>query len=234
VRNATTGGFVVTVAYPGAGATVAVAPDTTALLQGDGTDLFGVAGGGAGGGASALNDLTDVDSSGAINGDLLRFDGSLWTPDAAGVHTRIPLPFKGALLQRSTDLTSVSFPVLIPFESTVYDTDVFWDAGNPSRITIPSGVTKVRLQGCVSLAASATSGGVYVSFAKNGGGDVAGCGVFTVRQGTSGYNNNDFAVSTAVLPVTAGDYFELRVTSTTSNWDDIRASTRTWFAIEVV
>jgi hypothetical protein len=63
---------------------------------------------------------------------------------------------------------------------------------------------------------------------------VAGCGVFTVRQGTSGYNNNDFAVSTAVLPVTAGDYFELRVTSTTSNWDDIRASTRTWFAIEVV
>ena len=234
VRNATTGDFAVTVAYTGAGASVAVAPDTTALLQGDGVDLFGVAGGGIGGGASALANLTDVDATGALNGDLLRFDGSLWTPDAGGVHTRIPLPFKGALLQRSADLTNVSFPVLIPFESAAYDTDVFWDAGNPSRITIPAGVTKVRLQGCVSLKGSATTGGVYVSFTKNGGGDVTGCGIFTVRQGTSGYTNNDFTASTAVLPVSAGDYFELRVNSTTSNWDDIQASTRTWFAIEVV
>ena len=51
-----------TVTYPGGGASVAVAPDTTALLQGDGVDLFGVAGGGSGGGASALNDLTDVNA----------------------------------------------------------------------------------------------------------------------------------------------------------------------------
>jgi hypothetical protein len=234
VRNATTGDFSLTAKYPGAGASVAVAPDTTALLQGDGVDLFGVAGGGPGGGASALNDLTDANTAGAINGDLLRFDGSLWSPDAAGVHTRIPLPFKGALLQRSTDLTNVSFPVLIPFESTVYDTNVFWDAGNPSRITIPAGVTKVRLQGSVSLKASATTGGVFISFEKNGAGSAVGSGVFTVRQGTSGYTNNDFAANTAVVPVSAGDYFELRVNSTSSSWDDIQAGNRTWFAVEVV
>jgi hypothetical protein len=234
VRNATTGGFAVTVAYPGAGSNVAVAPDTTALLQGDGVDLFGVAGGGAGGGASALDELTDVDASGAINGDLLRFDGSLWSPDAGGVHTRIPLPFKGALLQRSTDLTSVSFPVLVPFENTVYDTDAFWNAGNPSRLTIPAGVTKVRLQGSLALKAGASSGGVYVAFRKNDVGDTIGGGVFTVRQGTSGYTNNDFTAATAVIPVTEGDFFELRVNSTTSSWDDILASARTWFALEVV
>jgi hypothetical protein len=211
-----------------------VAPDTTALLQGDGTDLFGVAGGGAGGGASALNDLTDVNATGALNGDLLRFDGSLWIPDAAGVHTRIPLPFKGALLQRSTDLTGVSFPVLVPFQSAVYDTDAFWNAGNPSRLTMPAGITKVRLQGSLALKAGATSGGVYVAFRKNDVGDTIGGGVFTVRQGTSGYTNNDFTAATAVIPVTEGDFFELRVNATTSSWDDIQASPRTWFALEVV
>lgn len=34
--------------------------------------------------------------------------------------------------------------------------------------------------------------------------------------------------------VIAGDYFELRVNSTSSSWDDIQAGNRTWFAIEVV
>ena len=235
MRNATTGGFPLTAKYPGAGASVAVAPDATALLQGDGADLFGVAGGGNGGGASAVSTIsTDVNATGAVNGDLLRYDGSLWAPDAAGVHTRIPLPFKGALLQRSTDLTNVSFPVLVPFQSTVYDTDAFWSASNPSRITIPTGVTKVRLQGSMSLKPSASSGGVFVSFEKNGAGSAVGSGVFTVRQGTSGYTNNDFAANTAVIPVTAGDYFELRVNSTSSSWDDIQAGNRTWFAVEVV
>jgi len=234
VRNATSGGFPLTAKYPGGGASVAVAPDTTALLQGDGVDLLGVAGGGTGGGASALNDLTDVNATAAANGDLLRFDGSLWVPDAGGVHTRIPLPFKGALLQRSTDLTNISFPILIPFESTVYDTDTFWDAANPTRMTVPTGVTKVRLQGSVSPKPSATIGGVFVSFEKNGSGSAVGSGVFTVRQGTSGYTNNDLAANTAAIPVIAGDYFELRVNSTSSNWDDIQAGNRTWFAVEVV
>ncbi len=175
------------------------------------------AGGGNGGVASALNDLIDVNATAAVNGDLLRFDGSLWKPDAGGVHTRIPLPYKDALLQRSTDLTDVSFPILVPFQNTVYDTDAFWDASNPSRLTIPTGVIKVRLQGSLSLKPSATTGGVFISFEKNGAGSAVGSGVFAVRQGTSGYTNNDFAANTAVIPITAGDYFVLRVNSTSSS-----------------
>ena len=150
------------------------------------------------------------------------------------MHTRIPLPYKGALIQRSTDLTSINFPILIPFQSTVYDTDTFWDIAHPTRITVPAGVTKVRLQGSVSLKSGADTGGVFVSFEKNGSGGTIGGGVFTVRQGTSGYTNNEFAAGTAVLPVTEGDYFELRVNSTSSSWDDVQAGIRTWFAIEVV
>ena len=71
-------------------------------------------------------------------------------------------------------------------------------------------MTKVRLQGSLSLKPSATTGGVFISFEKNGAGSAVGSGVFTVRQGTSGYTNNDFSANTAVIPVSAGDYFELR------------------------
>jgi hypothetical protein len=35
----------------------------------------------------------------------------------------------------------------IPRESVVYDTDAFWSAGDPTRLTIPAGVSKVRLEG---------------------------------------------------------------------------------------
>ena len=191
MRDATTGGFTLTAKYPGGGANIAFAPDTTS----------------------------------ALNGDLLRFEGSLWKTDAGGVHKRIPLPFKGAPLQRSTDLANVSFPVLVSFQSAVYDTRSFWDVANPTRITVPMGVTKVRRQASVSLKPGASTGGVYVSFEKNGSGGMIGGGVFTVRRGTSGCTNNDFAAGTAVLPVTADDYFEFRVNATSSSWDDIQAAT---------
>lgn len=232
VRNATTGGHAITLRYPGAGAAVALVPESTFLVQGDGLDLYAI--GGTGGGAEDLADLGDVDLAGALNGDLLRFDGGLWRPDAGGVHARLPLPYKGALLQRSTSLTGIAFPLLVPFESAVYDTGGFWSAASPTRLTVPAGVTKVRLQGSVALKANATGGGVYVSFHKDGIGEVTGGGVFTVRQATSGYTNNDYAAISAVLPVTAGDWFELRVNATTSTWNDLQASPRTWFALEVV
>ena len=35
----------------------------------------------------------------------------------------------------------------IPWDATVYDTDAFWEAGNPTRLIVPAGITKVRLKG---------------------------------------------------------------------------------------
>src|SRR5690554_4564659 len=127
LRNATTGGFAVTAKYPGMGATVAVLPDTTALLQGDGTDLYGVAGGG---GVEVLDDLVDVNVAGAANGDLLRFDGALWGPAGAGILQRVMLPFRGALLRRTANYTvsATGAYVAIPWQSAIYDTDAFWSA----------------------------------------------------------------------------------------------------------
>ena len=231
IRNATSGGQEVRAKYPGTGAEVIVVPGATVLVQGNGSDLFGV-----GGGAGALNDLTDVSVAAAVASDVLRFDGTLWEPAGVGIFQRALLPFRGALVQRTTDIATVSPPLMIPWQAAVYDTDGCWVASTPERLTIPagSGITKVRLMGAIALKASNTAGGVYLNFDKNGAGDVVGCAPSAVRQGSSGYTNNDFATFSAVLPVVEGDYFQLRVNFTNNNWNALLAGARTWLALEVV
>lgn len=227
LRNATTGGFAVTAKYPGTGATVAVLPETTALLQGDGVDLYGVAGGG---GVEILDDLTDVDVAGAANGDLLRFDGALWRPAGAGILQRVMLPFRGALLRRTANYTvsTTGAYVAIPWQSAVYDTDAFWSAGQPTRLTVPAGVTKVRLSANIEWQTSPLS--QLVEIRKNGV-SVVGGGSFIVR-GDGGYTNQMRNVASAVLPVVAGNWFDLAVYIGASG--ELRSLERTWFAIEVV
>ncbi|TGY90645.1 hypothetical protein E5163_05900 [Marinicauda algicola] len=231
IRNATSGGQEVRAKYAGSGAEVIIVPGATVLVQGNGSDLFGV-----GGGAGTLNDLTDVSAGGAVASDVLQFDGAVWSAGGVGIFQRALLPFRGALVQRSTDIATVSPPILIPWQASVYDSEGFWAGGTPERLTIPagSGITKVRLLGSIAMKASATTGGVYLTFDKNGAGEPIGAAPYTVRQGSSGYTNNDFSTFSAVLPVVEGDYFQLRVNFTNNNWNSILAGARTWFAIEVV
>ncbi len=231
IRNATSGGQEVRAKYAGSGAEVIIVPGGTVLVQGNGSDLFGV-----GGGAGALNDLTDVSVGAAVANDVLQFDGAQWGPTGAGIFQRVLLPFRGALVQRSTDIATVSPPIQIPWQASVYDSEGFWAGGTPERLTIPPGssITKVRLLGSIAMKASATTGGVYLTFDKNGAGEPIGAAPYTVRQGSSGYTNNDFSTFSAVLPVVEGDYFQLRVNFTNNNWNSILAGARTWFAIEVV
>jgi hypothetical protein len=224
IRNATSGGQEIRVKYAGSGAEVVVVPGTTVLVQGSGSDLFGV-----GGGAGALNDLTDVSAGAAVANDVLQFDGVLWGPGGAGIFQRALLPFRGALVRRSTNFSvSTGGYVAIPWESAVYDSDALWDAGQATRLTVPAGVTKVRLTGNIEWQTSPTS--QLVEIRKNDGAVVGG-GSFIVR-GDSGYSNQMRNIASAVLPVVAGDWFELAVFVGTSG--ELRSLERTWFAIEVV
>lgn len=230
VRNGT--GVAATVRNPTVADAVEV-PDGKLVFifsTGAGVHLAGSAGGGG-----ALAELSDVDVATPAAGDLLRFDGALWGAQAPGVYRRALLPYRGALLRRTSSLIGVAAPVLVPWQDAHYDTDGFWSAGTPSRITIPAGVTKVRFSGSVALASSTNAGGVFLSLERNGAGGPPGAGVFTVRATTTGYGNNDYQCHSAVIPVAEGDFFELRVNFTNVNWDDIVASdSRTWFAVEVV
>jgi hypothetical protein len=217
----------VTAKYPGAGATVALAPDTTALLQGDGTDLHGVAGGG---GAETLGDLTDVNVVSAVSGDMLQFDGSFWGASGSGILQRVMLPFRGALSRRSTNLniSATSTYFAIPWQSAVYDTDGFWSAGQPTRLTVPAGVTKVRMVANIEWQTSPLAQLVEV---RMNGGPAVGGGSFIVR-GDSGYTNQMRNIASAVLPVVSGDWFELMVYIGSTG--ELKGTHRTWLAIEVV
>ncbi|MGI9501544.1 MAG: hypothetical protein ACR2RE_00630, partial [Geminicoccaceae bacterium] len=207
---------------------VAVAPGTTALLQGDGVDLFGVAGG-DGAGDGALNDLADVNAAGAVNGDLLSFDGSVWGTAGSGILQRAMLPFRGALLERTSNLSiSTNSYVPIPWQSQGYDTDAFWDVGQPTRLTVPSGVTKVRLTANIEWQSSPSA--QLVQIRKNGG-SVLGGGSVIIR-GDGGYSNQMRNLISAVLPVIAGDWFELALYIGSSG--ELKSDHRTWFAVEVV
>jgi hypothetical protein len=63
--------------------TAANAVDIIALLTLDGgTSWFGIHSGTGGGGASALDDLTDVTITSATTGDMLRYNGSAWVNSA--------------------------------------------------------------------------------------------------------------------------------------------------------
>lgn len=225
IRNATNGGQDVRAKYAGSGAEVVIAPSATVLVQGNGSDLFGV-----GDGAGALGDLTDVSIAGAANGDVLQFDGAAWGATGVGIFNRALLPFRGALLRRSTNFSvaTTGVYVAVPWQTAEYDSDAFWDAGQPSRLTIPAGVTKVRIVGNIEWQTSPTS--QLVEVRKNGNG-VLGGGSFIVR-GDSGYSNQMRNLSSAVLPVSAGDWFELAVYVGTAG--ELRGLERTWLAIEVV
>jgi hypothetical protein len=90
---------------------------------------------------------------------------------------------------------------LVAWDAADYDTDSFWSGGSPTRLTIPSGVTKVRLAGGIHL----TSDGVamFTTLSKNGSTAFAGNPIQWVDSALP----NGQSITSPALAVTAGDYF---------------------------
>jgi hypothetical protein len=61
--------------------------------------------------------------------------------------------FRGATMRLAID---VSIPdgtdAAVAWEAVVYDTDGFWTAGQPTRLTMPAAVSRVRLKAGVDWA----------------------------------------------------------------------------------
>jgi hypothetical protein len=63
--------------------------------------------------------------------------------------------FRGCLIYpTATNVLTTATWEKIVFGATKYDTDTFWTVGSPTRITIPAGVSKVRVIGCVTFGTS--------------------------------------------------------------------------------
>jgi len=139
--------------------------------------------------------------------------------------------FKGALLRK---VVAQSIPngvfTFVNWESVgvVYDTSIFFNPINPTRFTIPSGVSKVKLKANTKWNTNAV-GRRFVDIRKNGAATFGAAYSENMPAGQSGNH-----ISTAVLQVIEGDYFELRVLQDSGGALDLVASGDVWFSLEVI
>ena len=214
----------------------------TVYTDGTTNGIRPIGGVGGGGGAANFRDLDDTPSSYAgqslkpVRVNLGETGLEFFTPGLSAGNWAVP--FRGALVRRTADATSLSFPWIAAWQAAVYDTDAFWSAGDPTRLTVPAGVTRVRLHGSVRLPDAASVGAINLQFLRNGTAPSAafpGTAMWAVRVGGTGFTDNAAFLLSPVLAVSPGDFFELRVNRTgLGTPTTVLADAATFFAMEVI
>lgn len=145
----------------------------------------------------------------------------------------------GALLRltaASTQTIPDATPTAVTWDSIQYDDLSFWSGGNPSRITIPAGVTRVRITGGIRWTASGT--GERKLKVRSNGGTYEANSIWGSDDRPSDASG-DATITSPILEVTAGQYFELIVEQNSGGGLDIDASTAAgnhanFFCVEVI
>ncbi|WNL50659.1 hypothetical protein RPALISO_70 [Ruegeria phage RpAliso] len=177
--------------------------------------LFGTAGftNRAAGTRFSILDLTSVSGAGG-GGDTIAYDakvGRAYWPDTSP-------PSSGVWNS-------------IPFGTVAVDDLSFFDVlANPARMTIPAGVSRIRINVSLWETSTASSGSSQFRLFKNGSIMGVSDGGFNIEPDRSGgYNNSGMFGESAVLDVVEGDYFEIKqfASNTSQNSEG-------WAEIEVV
>lgn len=155
------------------------------------------------------------------------------TDNTEDANVWIPLAGHRGVLLYSTSSTTLTNSTIVPieFDTEIYDTHGFHEGvTNPDRITIPTGVSTVRVTGCVAIASNST-GERLVRVHKNGNASVAGLGQLRVNANSTTITTLN--VACAVMEVTSGDYFQ--IVGYQSSGSDLDTNvTFTWFGLEVI
>lgn len=128
-------------------------------------------------------------------------------------------------------LASWTAAVTFQWDTATYDLHGYWSAGNPSRITIPIGVTKIRISWGLPFTADSTRNAVGAELYKNGAVLTAPNMNWLTKHRSSGFTNNEMTGMTCMLEVTAGDYFELRNYYSGMS-GDMAATNNAWISVE--
>lgn len=143
-------------------------------------------------------------------------------------------PVRGALVNKSADQTAANYTgslVTIAWDAEQYDTDGIHDnVTNNTRLTVPAGVTRVRVGMSVKIASHTGDNWIIVSISKNGSFSYHG----NPEERTEIGNTAPAAtIWSPNLIVSGGDYFEgaLRVEADTAI--DVTAI-GSWFAMEII
>lgn len=135
-------------------------------------------------------------------------------------------PWRGARVRFSTGWTYTSNSVsLVAWDAADVDTDSIWSGGAPTRLTVPTGVTKVILRANLRLPSGGST--CHISLLKNG---AVVDGMFSTR--VTAPANGDLNGTSAVLSVTGGDYFEVQLIS--NSGQSMAVDARNWFEMSIV
>lgn len=185
------------------------------------------AGVGLGGGGALAPDSSvtiDLENTGVSPGNYVNAG---FTVDAQG---RLTAASSGVISGARVVCTATFTPAAglnsVSWQSEQFDNGGFFDLSQPTRLTIPAGISHVQLSGGMR-----TNGGAAVnqnvSIWRNGSIPTAG------NNADSGFPNQWMAVSSGPLAVVAGDYFEFRYeySSITSKVVQLEG---TFFSIQVL
>ena len=158
---------------------------------------------------------------------------TLVTPTINGTLTGTAIGRGALAYSNAGKIISTSTRTVMDFELEDYDTDTIHDnVTNNSRLTVPTGVTKIRLTAKISMAGG---GGFYEARTlKNGLAAFAGSSEDGVLA-TASWLDVHLNLNTPVITVVATDYFEVDLFQTTGISKNTRSgSDQAWFGMEII
>lgn len=144
--------------------------------------------------------------------------------------------FRGCLVYRSSAQTiSTGSTTEVLFDAEEFDTDgIHSTSSNTGRLTVPTGVTKVRLSFRTAFAAN-TTGSRTFSVYKNGSAVNYFTGKHTETVTPTSSGAAAYVLNVPPITVVAGDYFSLHVTQDSGGDLDLPATTiLTYGSMEII
>lgn len=142
---------------------------------------------------------------------------------------------RGALVKLTTNQSiSSNTNTAISWSSAEYDAASLWSAGSPTRLTVPTGVQRIRLSGNARWALQ--SGGVRDIFFRKNGSTASFPGGGMQRMGSAVSTSVAQSLTSAVLAVAAGDYFEMFVLQDSGSTVVVEGTftAHNWFSMEIL
>ena len=170
--------------------------------------------------------LGKIEASGTKdNTTFLRGDGK-WSTVVTG---------RGALVYNTAPVSIPnSAQTLAQFDSESYDTDTIHSTTTDNtKLAVPAGVSVVRVSAQVVFYGN-NVGARRATFLKNGAEAFAGNSYLYIPAAASGFTTI-MHLDSAMLSVSPGDYFELRLYQSSGGALSIETSSAlTWFAMEII
>jgi hypothetical protein len=142
--------------------------------------------------------------------------------------TTLKPKYRGAVAKKSADQTGLNLTTAtaLTWDAEDLDTDsIHSTVSNTSRLTVPAGVSKIKLKASVFFGGVATDQWMLVYFGKNGINAFFGGAVQSLYNGSTNFLTTPGAsIESATLQVTPGDYFEVIVQTRSDTAIDIKSS----------